>query len=175
VTEARCDMTNWYDRRVARFKKEDKEVGSISKYCVMWAYFTAKAMTRMGLRSSQIQAGTAYWTSVPKELDDGVVPNIFGYEYTPGPSNFLTYTLGLMPEMHCWVGCVDPPLIVDLTPTYFKKNAEEAGYVWKAPDPPSYLWCDLRDEPVYKVIYAPHPEAIVLAYRMVNDMIGGGM
>ncbi len=102
-----------------------------------------------------IQAGSAQWPRVPPELDDGVSPTHFAYEWNPEhpvTRLFLTgftplvqradgHTAASLPEMHVWLGCPDSEEIIDFTTGLWPAACQATlGEDWLAEHPPEYLW-----------------------------------
>jgi hypothetical protein len=119
-----------------------------------------------------LQAGTMNWPIVPVELDDGVSPTHYSYQWSPEDERSLrALAAGGMPEMHCWVALPDVRggTIVDVTTRYLKDNVAAAGLPWLTDDPPPYLWATSAELPP-RVRYVPEPVAIVHALRFADQV-----
>lgn len=102
-----------------------------------------------------IQAGSAQWPRVPPELDDGVSPTHFAYEWNPdcdlarmvrsGAFPVVRradgHTAVSLPEMHVWLGCPESEEIIDFTTGLWPAACQATlGIGWTAERPPEYLW-----------------------------------
>lgn len=96
-----------------------------------------------------LQAGTAYWARVTDATDDGVEPNVFGYEWhADSPETIALLAANKMPEIHVWAADPVAVEIVDLTTgTWPEQCREILGVGWKAPKPPPFYWDDPRNVP----------------------------
>jgi hypothetical protein len=102
-----------------------------------------------------IQAGSAQWPRVPPDLDDGVSPTHFAYEWD-ADSDFAAlhrrgvvpvveradgHTAPSLPDMHVWLGCPDTEEIIDFSAGLWPAVCEATlGLPWLVPHPPEYLW-----------------------------------
>lgn len=118
------------------------------RMCLFWAYETYKILKICGL-NALIQAGSASWPMVSKELDDGISSTHFSYKFEDTPFNLKRMAHGHLPEMHVWVGIVETKEIVDLTTKFWPQQAKEIGnHEWKNKLPPDYFWSDKHDDDV---------------------------
>jgi hypothetical protein len=123
----------------------------------------------------RLQAGTAYWPCVATELDDGVSPNRFGYEYQPGGKLYVAQAelADTLPEMHVWAVHPAGGEIIDLTTGMWPAQARALqGIDWRATRPPDYLWCSIFDLPK-GVVYEPSQEASDLAGKLLVRSLRG--
>lgn len=167
VADARRMMQEWYD------KLPDTR-GPITHYCLWWADFTVKACRKFGL-DAQIQAGDAFWRCVRPEDDDGVEPLNWGYQYEDSLAS-IAYAAEGFPEMHVWavvIGKGEADMI-DLTAPFFKPRCLEAGQRWTMPDPPEYLWVEVKNFPNERAYYIPNRQAIALCYAILQSSERGG-
>lgn len=108
-----------------------------------------------GAPRTLIQAGSAQWPRVPPELDDGVSPTHFAYEWDPQSAFARLVRSGTipvarradghlalsLPEIHVWLGCPDTGEIIDFTTGQWPAACRAAlGLEWLAPLPPAYFW-----------------------------------
>ena len=120
-----------------------------------------------------LQAGTSYWPCLRPELDDGVSPNRFGYEFDTIVAAGCE-AMNMMPEMHVWAGDPYAGEIIDLTTGLWPAQAMALQKIaWKAPKPPDYVWCDPRELPK-DVVYRATKEASLLAKRLLESSFGVG-
>jgi hypothetical protein len=141
---------------------------SLSKQCLMWAYFTVKELHKWNIKEAQLQAGTAYWPIIPAELDDGVSANQYGYKFEWNHKSFGDVSTGQLPEMHCWVAIPEPITFIDLTSRFFKQRCLEHGFKWLMPDPPEFLWCEELPD---CVTYQADMQAIEIAYSLLKTLM----
>ena len=118
-----------------------------------------------------MQAGTMNWKMVADELDDGTSPTHFTYEWSPdAPASKRSVAMGNLPEMHCWIGVVSSQELIDFSTHGLVARAREAGFVWRAPEPPPFLWCAVNEQPDY-VRYAANMIATQYAGSKAVEMI----
>lgn len=161
VKKINYEFDAWYDRQ-----KEDK--GPRTAYCLLWAHYTCLVVKQEGFTTVQLQAGTCYWPRLARHQDDGRSPNLYGYEYVPGPDNYLSIARGRMPEIHVWAGIAETETIIDLTPSFFPERAMSlAGLSWPGIRPPRFLWTHVKNLPE-DVIYKPDVEAIGICYSILQ-------
>lgn len=166
VSEVRREMKAYHAKNLS-----DKP---IERFCLFWAFFTLKALHKRGLKTAQIQAGTAYWPIVSEETDDGVSANQFGYQFTWDKLAYSQVINGEQPEMHAWIAIAEPPVeIVDVTAPFFKERAIKEGFRYDAPDPPDFFWQEGMQFP-FGVTYIADVQAIEIAYAMLNTAMSGG-
>lgn len=153
--------------RFARFT----ELGFYSETggaCLPLAVFTWGRLLQEGWRAL-LQAGDMSWPFAPRDTPEGQ-PTHFGYEWSPHlPFSRYRILEGGMPEMHVWVGSTFPAYVMlDTSTGRLRKIAEAAGFVWKMPDPPPYLWA-VNGELPYGVKYEARPEAMGFLFRWLHD------
>lgn len=160
------------DRIVAEIRADIGNLGCTRphKACLYWAMLTIKALTRNGIRSV-LQAGSLSWPIVTKENDDGVSASHFSYMWEESLLTKRLIVLGLLPEMHVWVGIPSTQEIVDVTTCYLKQQClESSGMQWRSDDPPDYLWADKAHTP-NEVYYLPSKIATVLAAQYIINTL----
>ena len=116
-------------------------------------------------------AGTAYWPRLTEATDDGVSPNVFGYQWTEGtPAKDVIGKA--MPEIHVWAGIPATAEIIDLTTGYWPRVCwENLGADWRAPKPPPFWWGSVRDLPKL-ARYKAYKDAGEVAFQMLKDSVG---
>lgn len=167
---------------VALIREEQRRIESLqvgtfipeSKDC-LFATLAAMRILRKHYYDAHFQAGTMSWPMVTSDKDDGKSPTHFSYVWSPeSPASKIARILGGMPEIHCWVAIPQKELIIIDTQTkYFRQNAEEIGFVWQAPDPPDFLWCEVNKIPD-STIYHAYERAIKFAYHAIHCLLKGG-
>lgn len=132
--------------------------------CLHATHFLMEELHAAGIKA-RVQAGSMSWPIVPEGQDDGVSPTHFTYQWSPQTvASRLAMVTGNLPEMHVWVGLPDEPAIVDLSTGGLRQQCERLGVVWRAPDPPEFIWSpDPWAE--HRAIYTPEKKAIGLAVR----------
>jgi len=127
--------------------------------CLYWSLALMGVLLQRGYRAL-IQAGSMSWPIVPPDQDDGKASTHFSYEWSPWrEESQAALKLGLLPEIHVWVGLPDQNELVDFSTKGFPQQAAKEGLVWRTPRPPDFLWCGPSDLPE-GVIYRPNMEAI---------------
>lgn len=160
MTKTKAEMVKEARRRMqARHPDLDEHGG-----CVAAAHLIIEVAAENGVRLV-LQAGTCYWPRVTAANDDGVEPNVFGYEWEPG--SLLTrqrLAAGLLPELHVWAGDPATGEVVDLTTRSFPVQCRRIlGVRWKAPTPPDFLWTRV---PPRGVEYTPYANATLLVVAL---------
>ncbi|WCJ60719.1 hypothetical protein NXS98_06215 [Fontisphaera persica] len=108
------------------------------------------------------------WPILPADLDDGQEPTHFSYEWSPWrEESQAALKLGLLPEIHMWIGLPDQNELVDFSTKWLPKQAALDGLVWRTEPPPDFLWCGPSDLPA-GVIYQPNMEAIQFALNFIR-------
>lgn len=156
----------------AILRKPKFEGYDVRKCCLFWAGAVVAAAARNGFDKFQLQGGSARWRVVKDELDDGVSPTHYGYEYT-APENAIQ-GLG---EVHYWAAVhpKDDPagrgLIVDLTTEWVPELAAEKD-IKVSCYPPNAVWCTPAeiDEEDWK--YAPLMEPTISGFYIFNKEVG---
>ena len=135
-----------------------------------------------GAPRTVIQGGSAQWTRVPPEMDDGVSPTHFAYVWDPEAPLTRLARQGVLtalrrpdgqvapslPEMHVWLGCPDTNEVIDFTVGFWPAACKAlTGLEWPAPLPPDYLWC-LGPRRPRRVNYIPDGEAVAVAVNLLR-------
>ncbi len=120
-----------------------------------------------------LQAGSCYWPRVTAKTDDGVEPNVFGYQYNVIAA--APYVVAnLMPEMHVWAGDLQTGEIVDLASGFFPAQCRKLlGVGWKAPTPPAFFW-DIPSKLPKLANYTPDRNASLTAALFIRLSTEGG-
>jgi hypothetical protein len=135
--------------------------------CLYWTLTGLGILTSLGFRAL-LQAGSMSWPILPPDQDDGHQPTHFSYEWSPWrPESQAALKLGLLPEIHIWIGLPDENELVDFSTKWFPQQAAKDGLVWRTEPPPDFLWCGPSDLPA-GVIYRPDMEAIQFALRFIQ-------
>jgi hypothetical protein len=114
-------------------------------HCVAWACTGLRILMERGF-NAKLQAGSMSWPIVTAELDDGVSPTHFTYEWSPHtPKSQGRMAAGGIPEMHVWLALPDRNEIIDFSTKFFLEQAKQFDLVWQAPAPPDYLWAGAED------------------------------
>lgn len=139
--------------------------------CLMLTGAVLAAAQRRGVRLV-LQAGTCYWPRVTPEQDDGVSPNVFGYEWDPNdPKHLATRIAGRMPELHVWAGDPSTNELVDLTTGCFPDQcARLTELAWLAPVPPRWYWGAFDRLPTF-TRYEVNEEATRLASNLLVELM----
>jgi hypothetical protein len=148
ITSARYHR--WYGKM-----KQEGHGGS----CLYWSLALMGVLIEHGYRAL-IQAGSMSWPIVPPGQDDGHNPTHFGYEWSPWrEESQVALRLGLLPEIHVWVGLPDQNQLLDFSTKFLPEQAAKEGLVWRTERPPDFLWCSPLELPD-GVIYKPDLDAI---------------
>jgi hypothetical protein len=127
--------------------------------CFYWTLTLMGVLLQKGYRAL-IQAGSMSWPIVPPGQDDGKAATHFSYEWSPWrEESQAALTLGLLPEIHVWVGLPDQDELLDFTTKFLPLQAAKEGLAWHTPPPPDFLWCGPSELPE-GVIYKPDLDAI---------------
>ena len=135
--------------------------------CLYWAAAAVEVLREMSGRDRvQIQAGTASWRIVPPNLDDGVSPDRFAYQFNAENAACRMVDGQLhLPEMHCWAADPDTGEIIDMS---LGSQPEQCrlltGLEWRTPRP-AYFWGDADQCQRARHIYRPDHQAIEIAYQ----------
>lgn len=128
--------------------------------CMYIAHTVATVLYKAGL-SPIIQAGTLCWPRINRHEDDGIMMTHFSYYWSPNSKlSRVAMAMGALPEMHVWIGLVNPQEVVDFSTRYFKEELESSGLKWTADDPPQYLWSHSLPD---WVAYLPNRSATMFA------------
>ncbi len=127
--------------------------------CLNWSLTLMGVLLQNGYRAL-IQAGSMSWPIVPLGQDDGKSPTHFSYEWSPWrEESQAALTLGLLPEIHVWVGLPDQNELLDFATKFLPEQAAKEGLIWRTPAPPDFLWCGPSELPE-GVLYKPNLNAI---------------
>jgi hypothetical protein len=127
--------------------------------CLYWSLTLAGVLNALGHRAL-LQAGSLSWSILPPEQDDGKRPTHFAYEWSPWrEESRAALRLGLLPEIHVWVGLPATNGLVDFSTKFLPELAAREGLQWRTAPPPDFLWCR-PDELPSGVAYQPNREAI---------------
>jgi hypothetical protein len=144
---------------------EDEPAGK----CLYIAHAVAIVLHNAGLRPV-IQAGSLQWPIMPREDDDGHVQTHFAYLWNPGDlASIIARATGALPEMHVWVGLIEPQTLIDFSTASLRKHAEACGLTWRSGDPPAYLWATEPEMPDW-VVYTPNREATLYACGILENL-----
>lgn len=117
---------------------------------------------------SLVKIQAVSWPILSPDQDDGVKPTHFTYESSPWREEIqAALQLGLLPEIHLWIGLPDENELIDFSTKYLPQQAAQDGLEWKTEPPPDFLWCGPSDLPE-GVIYRPDMEAIRFALRFIR-------
>src|ERR1035438_3838524 len=127
--------------------------------CFYWSLTLMGVLVQKGYRAL-IQAGSLSWPIVAPGQDDGRSPTHFSYEWSPWrPESQAALKLGLLPEIHVWVGLPDQNELLDFATQFLPEQAAKKGLAWRTAPPPDFLWCRPSDLPE-GVLYEPDLNAI---------------
>jgi hypothetical protein len=136
--------------------------------CLYIAHAVATVLHNKGLRPI-IQAGSLQWPIVTRDLDDGVSSSHFAYMWDPThPRSVAARAAGQLPEMHVWLGLLDPPTLIDFSTRDLKGLAEASGLIWRSGDPPEFLWATEDEMPDW-VVYTPNRDATLYAAMLLKS------
>ena len=122
--------------------------------CLYWTLTGLGILHALGFRAL-LQAGSMSWPILPPDLDDGTQPTHFTYEWSPWrEESQAALQLGLLPEIHLWIGLPDENELVDFSTRYLPQQAAKEHLLWQTPPPPDFLWCGPGNLPA-GVIYKP--------------------
>jgi hypothetical protein len=127
----------------------DRQGGS----CLYWSLTLTSILLQCGYRAL-IQAGSMSWPIVKPGEDDGQNPTHFSYQWSPWrEESQAALKLGLLPEIHVWVGLPDQNELLDFSTKFLPEQAAKEGLIWRTAPPPDFLWCgpsELPDSVMYK-------------------------
>jgi hypothetical protein len=145
---------------VARLIEKQIPDGSAGAACLLHAGAVIAQLQGYGV-SAVLQAGSAGWNRVPPELDDGVSPNAFSYEFRADANFHRRLAAGMFPEMHCWAAIPATGELIDVTTCFQPGQCRSiTGMDWPGPPPPDFFWADRLPPGCY---YRPDPWAIKIA------------
>lgn len=115
--------------------------------CFYWSLTLMGALLQRGYRAL-IQAGSMSWPIVPPGQDDGKAATHFSYEWSPWrEESQAALKLGLLPEIHVWVGLPDQNELLDFATKFLPEQAAQEGLAWRTAPPPDFLWCGPSELP----------------------------
>lgn len=145
-----------YRRTLAAVRAEIGDPATLAGCCLEFAWQGYRIIKEWpGAPRTIIQAGSAQWPRVSPELDDGVSPTHFAYEWDSDSEIASLVRSGVfpvveradghvavsLPELHVWLGCPDTGEIIDFTTGLWPLACRATlGQEWLAPMPPEYLW-----------------------------------
>jgi hypothetical protein len=141
------------------------EHGSCLHQSLCLQFVAAKAGRRL-----LMQAGSCFWPRLDDESDDGVSPNVFGYQFDVEAARPLI-AVGMLPEMHVWL--VDPLAeeLIDMTAGEFPVQCRRMlGFGWQTKAPPEVLWCQFSELPE-RVQYHAERHACEVAAMYAYDLL----
>lgn len=148
------------------YPAHDQGVGG---QCLYWSLTLIGVLLEHGYRAL-IQAGSLYWPIVEPDQDDGLNPTHFSYEWSPWrEESRAALRLGLLPEIHVWVGLPEQKELLDFSTKFLPEQAAKEGLTWKTAPPPNFLWCGASDLPA-GVIYRPNLDAIGFVLDRINKI-----
>jgi hypothetical protein len=141
--------------------------------CFYWSLTLMGVLLQNGYRAL-IQAGSMSWPIVPPSQDDGKTATHFSYEWSPWrEESQAALKLGLLPEIHVWVGLPDNNELLDFTTKFLPHQAAHEGLAWRTPLPPEFLWCGPAELPD-GVIYKPNLGAIAFILERIRRARSSG-
>lgn len=176
-------MTNWIHQHKNTSLNEKLEIyrTTSAKYdewygegkghggsCLYWSLVLIGVLLQHGYRAL-IQAGSISWPILPPGEDDGKSPTHFSYEWSPWrEESQAALKLGLLPEIHVWVGLPDQNELLDFSTKFLPEQAAKDGLVWRTAPPPDFLWCGPSELPD-GVIYQPDLGAIGFILNRIQE------
>ena len=137
--------------------------------CLYITHAVATVLHNEGLRPI-IQAGSLQWPIIPRDEDDGVSNSHFAYMWDPmHPRSIAARAVGMLPEMHVWLGLLDPPTLIDFSTRDLRVLAEASGLIWRSGDPPEFLWATEEEMPDW-VVYTPNRDATLYACMILKSL-----
>jgi len=135
--------------------------------CLYWSLTLMGVLLQNGYRAL-IQAGNLSWPIVPPGQDDGTRSTHFSYEWSPWrEESKAALKLGMLPEIHIWVGLPDQNELLDFSTKFLPQQAAKEGLVWRTALPPDFLWCGPSELPD-GVIYKPNLDAIGFVLNRIH-------
>ena len=116
-----------------------------------------------------LQAGSAHFRYIPRELDDGKIATTFSYQWEPNhPLSVQRIAAGQLPEIHCWLAIRETREIIDFSTAYIAREAARCGLHWRAAKLPPYIWSkELPDG----VCYFPELAACRFITRFIQEKL----
>lgn len=116
-----------------------------------------------------LQAGSAHFRFIPRELDDGFSHTTFSYQWEPKhPLSVARIAKGQLPEIHCWLAIKETREIVDFSTAYIEHHAAQCGHRWIAPPLPKYLWSTKLPD---GMLYLPDLAACHFVKRFIEEKV----
>jgi hypothetical protein len=171
-------------REIARTGGNPEEPMALIGQCLEFAwqgYCVIKEWP--GAPRTIIQAGSAQWPRIPPELDDGVSPTHFSYQWEGDSAVTRLVRAGMvpivrrpdgqvatsLPEMHVWLACPESRELIDFTTGQWPTACKVLlGQEWLAADPPAYLWTFGTRCPS-GVHYRPERDAIATVVHLLHQ------
>jgi hypothetical protein len=154
--EEKLDIYRATSARYLQWYADQAEQGG---RCFYWALTLMGVLLQSGYRAL-IQAGSMSWPIVLPGQDDSKAPTHFSYEWSPWrEESQVALKLGLLPEIHVWVGLPDQNELLDFATKFLPEQAAKEGLAWRTPYPPDFLWCGPSELPE-GVLYKPDLNAI---------------
>ena len=159
------DAEKIYKRKYARKCANLISGGS----CPFWALAVIEAGKKNGRRLF-LQAGSLQWRFVPPQLDDGISATHYSYMWSPyEPLSRRAIEMGMLPEVHVWVGDPQTQELIDLSTREIKSLAQKRGLKWKTANPPKYLWLTREEVQAHPdAYYQPNREATLFVYDQLQ-------
>ena len=143
----------------ARYRQWYADQAEHGGRCLYWSLTLMGVLLENGYRAL-IQAGSMSWPIVLPGQDDGKTATHFSYEWSPWrEESQAALKLGLLPEIHVWVGLPEQNELLDFSTKFLPEQAAKEGLVWRIPRPPDFLWCGPSELPE-GVLYKPDFAAI---------------
>ena len=135
--------------------------------CLYWTLTGLGIFHSLGVRAL-LQAGSMSWPILPAHLDDGRQPTHFSYVWSPDrPASQAARQLGLLPEIHIWIGLPEATQLLDFSTKWLPQRAARMGLVWRTGSPPDFLWCGPSQLPE-GVLYQPDMDAIGFTLNFIR-------
>ena len=134
--------------------------------CLYWSLTLMGVLIEHGYRPL-IQAGSMSWPIVKPGEDDGKNPTHFSYDWSPWrEESQAALKLGMLPEVHVWVGLPDQNELLDFSTKELPEQAAANGLTWRTKPPPDFLWCKPSGLPE-GVLYKPNLHAIAFILQRI--------
>ncbi len=156
--------------RVARYRREARQVGGV---CMYAALAGRRELQERGIKAAVI-GGSLQWPMATPEEDDGVSATHFAYMWERGWQGGKLSVLQQvcmvpfvgLPEVHCWLQIEDTGELVDFSLYSLHAAAErvlgrEATRKMKVPD---YIWGQAPEN----VVYTPVQDATLFCDILVS-------
>jgi hypothetical protein len=148
-----------YGTTATRYRQWYSDQAEHGGRCFYWSLTLMGVLLQKGYRAL-IQAGSMSWPILPPDQDDGKSPTHFSYEWSPWrEESQAALKLGLLSEIHVWVGLPDQNELLDFATKFLPEQAAKEGLIWRTPQPPDFLLCGPSELPE-GVLYKPDLDAI---------------